>query len=167
MSVWRQRRKPAAFRPHGQSPVFTHMLPSAASIDGSEKPSWATRQPVVTGRPPRPAGGASPRVALKSEGGLGSDLANLRSDQTRNKLPEKSLRRHDPLPAPCPRITMQIVRHYRVFCLDRASRVVSAEYLEAASDAEALAAAARIGSGGRREVWTGGRLVGRIGGNRV
>ena len=41
---------------------------------------------------------------------------------------------------------MQIVRHYRVFCLDRASRVVSAEYLEAASDAEALAAAARIGA---------------------
>ena len=62
---------------------------------------------------------------------------------------------------------MQIVRHYRVFCLDRASRVVSAEYLETASDAEAVGIAARLGIGARREVWTGGRLVGRIGGNRV
>ena len=55
------------------------------------------------------------------------------------------------------------MKHYRVFCLDRASRIVAAEYLEAQHDAEALRKASRMSKGVRREIWSSGRLIGRIG----
>ena len=51
---------------------------------------------------------------------------------------------------------------YRVYCLDGASRFLSAEWIEAESDEHALALAARLSHGIAREVWDRDRLVGRI-----
>ena len=50
---------------------------------------------------------------------------------------------------------------YRVFCLHGA-KIISAEYLQAATDAEALKAATLMGKGTLREVWRYERLIGRV-----
>jgi len=55
------------------------------------------------------------------------------------------------------------MERYRVFCLDGANRILSADSVEANSDAEALSKAARLSLGDRREVWLRDRLIGRIG----
>ena len=51
---------------------------------------------------------------------------------------------------------------YRVYCLDGASRFLSAEWIEAENDEQALALAAQLTQGIAREVWDRDRLVGRI-----
>lgn len=51
---------------------------------------------------------------------------------------------------------------YRVYCLDGSSRFVTAEEVEAASDDDALKAAARFDGGLRREVWRGDRHIGTL-----
>lgn len=51
---------------------------------------------------------------------------------------------------------------YRVYCLDGASRFLSAEWIDADNDDHALALAAQLAHGMTREVWDRDRLVGRI-----
>jgi hypothetical protein len=51
---------------------------------------------------------------------------------------------------------------YRVYCLDGASRFITAEWIEADDDGHALAVAAQLTHGLTREVWDRDRLVGRI-----
>jgi hypothetical protein len=52
--------------------------------------------------------------------------------------------------------------NYRVYRLDRANHVVEFEWVAAASDAEAIAAARAMKSAGKREIWLGERLVGTV-----
>lgn len=52
--------------------------------------------------------------------------------------------------------------NYRVYLLDRAKHVVEVEWITAASDEEAVAAARAIRNSGLREVWMGDRLVATI-----
>ena len=52
---------------------------------------------------------------------------------------------------------------YRLYRFDGSSSVVSADWVEAANDAEALLAAKADQGGVTREVWNRDRLVGRIG----
>lgn len=52
--------------------------------------------------------------------------------------------------------------NYRVYCLDRANHVVEVEWVTAASDEEAIAAARAMKNSGLREVWMGDRLVATI-----
>jgi hypothetical protein len=54
-------------------------------------------------------------------------------------------------------------KFYRLYCFDGASRVISAEVIEALTDAEALQAAKQFNGGLSREVWDRDRLVGRVG----
>jgi len=52
------------------------------------------------------------------------------------------------------------MRDYRVYCLDGAGHIDSAETIRASSDAEAIAVATKMKLGGRKcEVWQGRRLV--------
>ena len=51
---------------------------------------------------------------------------------------------------------------YRVYCLDGAGKVSSAEWIEAKSDTAALEAARRFTDAVHCEVWDGQRLVGRV-----
>jgi hypothetical protein len=48
---------------------------------------------------------------------------------------------------------------YRVFCYDAAHKVLTSEWIEAASDAEAIAKAQAAGFGSKCEIWDGRRLV--------
>jgi hypothetical protein len=52
---------------------------------------------------------------------------------------------------------------YRIYCFDGVQRVVSADWLEAASDEEAIAKAEAAGFGSRCEIWDGRRLVASLG----
>ena len=52
---------------------------------------------------------------------------------------------------------------YQLFCFDREGRILSADWLVAANDDEALAAANDVDSGSTREIWERNRFVGRIG----
>ena len=54
------------------------------------------------------------------------------------------------------------VRPYRLFCYDGAGRILSANWLVAANDDAAVAAANDVDKGTRREIWDRNRLVGRI-----
>jgi hypothetical protein len=54
------------------------------------------------------------------------------------------------------------VKPYRVYCFDGASRIVLAEWIEAANDCEGLKAARVLMDCFRSEVWDKDRLVGRI-----
>ena len=54
------------------------------------------------------------------------------------------------------------MKPYRVYCFDGASRIVSAEWIEAANDADALKAARELMDCFRMEVWEKERLVGRL-----
>ena len=51
------------------------------------------------------------------------------------------------------------VAHYRVYCLDGANKVASAEWLEAAGDAAALDQVRKEHDGDKCELWDGPRLV--------
>ena len=55
------------------------------------------------------------------------------------------------------------MRAYRLYRFDGASRIISAEWMEAANDAEALCVAKREDQALTREVWERDRLVGRVG----
>jgi hypothetical protein len=52
--------------------------------------------------------------------------------------------------------------NYRLYCYDGADKVWSAEWLQAASDEEAIATAQRMDVGIKCEVWEGQRLVATI-----
>ena len=52
---------------------------------------------------------------------------------------------------------------YRLFCFDEAGRILSADWLVAANDDEALAVANHLDSGITREIWERSRFVGRTG----
>lgn len=51
---------------------------------------------------------------------------------------------------------------YRLYCLDGANKVASAEWIDADDDHAALEAAKRMMDGQDCEVWQGARLIGRI-----
>lgn len=48
---------------------------------------------------------------------------------------------------------------YRVYCYDNAHQIVTADWIEASSDEEAIAKARDGGFGSKCEVWDGKRLV--------
>jgi hypothetical protein len=50
-------------------------------------------------------------------------------------------------------------RTYRVYCFDRAHAIVTADWLDAATDEEAVAKARARGFGTKCEVWEHSRLV--------
>ncbi|HKX91858.1 MAG TPA: hypothetical protein VJM15_05460 [Sphingomicrobium sp.] len=52
--------------------------------------------------------------------------------------------------------------HYRLYCLDGAGRVETAEWIEAADDQAAIAAASAGHQGRKCELWQGGRMVARL-----
>jgi hypothetical protein len=51
---------------------------------------------------------------------------------------------------------------YRLYCLDGANKVASAEWIEADDDADAIDKAKRAQSGYECELWQGKRLVARL-----
>jgi len=51
---------------------------------------------------------------------------------------------------------------YRVYCYDAAHRVLTADWLDAASDEEAIARAHALGFGTKCELWDGRRLVAQL-----
>ena len=51
---------------------------------------------------------------------------------------------------------------YRVYCYDMATKVVTADFLKAATDEEAIAKAEAAGFGSKCEVWDGKRLVAQL-----
>lgn len=55
---------------------------------------------------------------------------------------------------------------YRVYCFDSAHRVLTADWLEAADDAEAIAKAEAAGFGSKCELWDGRRLVATLSAER-
>jgi hypothetical protein len=57
------------------------------------------------------------------------------------------------------------LKTYRVYCLDAAQRMVTADWIEAASDAEAIATAEANGFGSKCEIWEGPRLVAKLEGD--
>lgn len=55
---------------------------------------------------------------------------------------------------------------YRVYCYDALHKVVTADFIEAASDEEAIAKAKAAGFGSKCEIWHGKRLVAQLEGER-
>jgi hypothetical protein len=55
---------------------------------------------------------------------------------------------------------------YRVYCFDGVKNIVSADWLEAVDDQDALAKAEAARYGTQCEVWDGKRLVAQLGANR-
>ena len=55
---------------------------------------------------------------------------------------------------------------YRIYCFDGQQRVVTADWLKAASDEEAIALAHKQGFGSQCEIWDGDRLVAQLEGER-
>ena len=51
---------------------------------------------------------------------------------------------------------------YRLYCLDGANKVASAEWIEADDDADAVEAAKEAHDGYECELWQGKRLVARL-----
>jgi hypothetical protein len=51
------------------------------------------------------------------------------------------------------------LKTYRVYCYDGARNIVTADWIEAASDEEAIAEARAKGFGSKCEIWEGSRLV--------
>lgn len=51
---------------------------------------------------------------------------------------------------------------YRVYCFDAAHRVVTADWIHAGSDDEAIAKAEAAGFGSKCELWDGRRLVAQL-----
>lgn len=56
---------------------------------------------------------------------------------------------------------------YRIYSFDAARRIVSAEWLPASDDADAVARAQAQGFGSKGEVWDGGRLVAQLEADRL
>jgi hypothetical protein len=54
------------------------------------------------------------------------------------------------------------VKTYRVVCFDAALKIIVAEFIEAASDEEAIARREKAGFGSKCEVWDGHRLVAQL-----
>ena len=53
-------------------------------------------------------------------------------------------------------------KNYRVYCYDAAHKVVTADWLKAASDEEAIALAHARGFGSKCEIWDGKRMVAQL-----
>ena len=53
-------------------------------------------------------------------------------------------------------------RTYRVYCFDAARRMVTADFIEAVSDEDAIAKAESKGFGSKCEIWDGRRLVAEL-----
>ena len=51
---------------------------------------------------------------------------------------------------------------YRLYCLDGVGKVASAEWIDAESDDDAIAAAERMRGGRMCELWQNSRLVARL-----
>jgi hypothetical protein len=51
---------------------------------------------------------------------------------------------------------------YRVYCFDGSAMTVSSDFIEASSDAEAIAKATAAGFGSKCEIWDGNRLVAEL-----
>jgi hypothetical protein len=51
------------------------------------------------------------------------------------------------------------MKTYRVVCFDAARNILTSDFIEAASDAEAIAMAEAAGFGTKCEIWDGQRLV--------
>lgn len=54
------------------------------------------------------------------------------------------------------------LKTYRVYCFDAAHKVVTADWLDAASDEEAIAKSEADGFGSKCEIWDGKRLVAQL-----
>ena len=54
------------------------------------------------------------------------------------------------------------VKIYRVVCFDAAHKLVTADFIEASSDEEAIATAEAMGFGTKCEIWDGNRLVAEL-----
>lgn len=52
---------------------------------------------------------------------------------------------------------------YRVYCFDALHMVLTSDFIEAASDEEAIAAGEEAGYGSRCEIWQGRQLVAELG----
>ena len=55
-----------------------------------------------------------------------------------------------------------VLRIYRVYCFDTEPRAVSAEFVNAASDEEAISKTQESGFGSKCEIWDGKRLVAQL-----
>ncbi len=51
---------------------------------------------------------------------------------------------------------------YRIYCYDQTRKMVSGDWLQAASDEEAISKATAAGFGSRCEIWQGRRLVAKL-----
>jgi hypothetical protein len=56
---------------------------------------------------------------------------------------------------------------YRVYCFDLASNMVTADFIKAVSDADAIAKAQAAGFGTKCEIWLGNRLVAQLEAERL
>jgi hypothetical protein len=56
---------------------------------------------------------------------------------------------------------------YRVYCYDAANQVVTADFIQAATDEEAIAMAEATGFASKCEIWDGKRLVAQLDGRRL
>lgn len=56
----------------------------------------------------------------------------------------------------------ELTKVYRVYCFDIERGTVSAEFLKAASDEDAVAKAREAGFGSKCEIWDGKRLVAQL-----
>lgn len=57
--------------------------------------------------------------------------------------------------------------NYRVYCHDRSAKIVNAEWVDASSDEEAIAAVRARYSHFQCEIWDGNRLVAKMEANRL
>jgi len=55
-----------------------------------------------------------------------------------------------------------ILKSYRVYCYDLGRKVVTADFIKAADDDEAIAKAEERGFGTKCELWDGNRLVAQL-----
>lgn len=53
-------------------------------------------------------------------------------------------------------------KNYRVYCYDSAHKIVTAEWIDATNDEEAIAKAVAAGFGSKCEVWEGKRMVAQL-----
>jgi hypothetical protein len=58
------------------------------------------------------------------------------------------------------------LKTYRVYCYDAAHKQLTADFIEAANDADAIAQAQATGFGSKCEIWDGRRLVAQLEGER-
>ena len=58
------------------------------------------------------------------------------------------------------------LKTYRVYCYDVARKQVSADFINAVDDEDAVAKAEAAGFGSKMEIWDGSRLVAQLEGER-